>query len=645
MKRNNRGNPIQVTHRWNRPSSSCLPCRVKKRRCDRAQPCSNCVLRSIPCNYAGQSPEIPGPQGVSQLPRGVHPAKSAEVDKHNVEELLQRIRRLEDGLADKQVLSHHADLERQGVFKNFTSTSKVALGSHFVKPFNQHPPSYSNLYEHTQYPSIIDMTRELPPLRQANHLFDNFVRVLQPTLGVLHIPSTRILMERTYQCLLEGEEPPPADLMLVFAVFAGAALVWTPQLLEKLNATQWEAKSAFMAYARLALAILDHPRQTLKSSTTALVAIGTMAHLLMNTDGFPLKVHVLRHRCLLMSKDLGIHRLDTAKSREERRLKGCDMIEVEVQRRIWWWMVASDWLLSFSGGPQEGAYTFQPKHMNVNLPSNTDDEYITSTEVKQDLPLSEPTNISAFFFRVKSSELCREVIDALPSILLDSQEPTYDTILQLDKRFHDLLDSVPTFFKLDPDSIRQSQAICKERPHITWQRIGLHFSIHTRLCRLHRPYHLEGVTTAKYAYSHSVCIRSAHKILELRRTMDEVDSEVGLKPARFWTVMHHVFFAALILAMDVSFNPPSTGRPCSESQASGLGGSQTVHAGESSGFVQPSSSLPGDSALGFGLINDMGEESWENLWSEFVAVAPDLEAPQWNALLDDVDFTSQLDIY
>jgi hypothetical protein len=187
------------------------------------------------------------------------------------------------------------------------------------------------------------MTRKLPPLRQAKHLFDHFAKVLQPTFGALHIPSTRTLVEHTYQGLLEGEEPPAADLMLLFAVFAGAALVWTSQLLEKLNATQWEAKSAFMAYARLALAIMDHPRQILKSSTTALLAIGTMAHLLVNTDGFPLKVHMLRHRCLLMSRDLGIHRLDTVKAREERRAKGCDMIEVEVQRRLWWMMVASDW--------------------------------------------------------------------------------------------------------------------------------------------------------------------------------------------------------------------------------------------------------------------------------------------------------------
>jgi len=190
---------------------------------------------------------------------------------------------------------------------------------------------------------MFDFAQNLPPLRQARVLFSHFATTLQPTFGVLHIPSTKALMERNYEGLLEGEEPSAANLMLLFSIFAGAALVWTPQLLDRLQSTREEAKAAFMAYARLALDILEHPRRLIQTSTTSLVAISTMAHLLMNTDGFPLKVHLLRHRCLLMSREMEIHRLDTCKSREERRLKGCDMIEIEVQRRLWWNMVASDW--------------------------------------------------------------------------------------------------------------------------------------------------------------------------------------------------------------------------------------------------------------------------------------------------------------
>ncbi len=48
---------------------------------------------------------------------------------------------------------------------------------------------------------------------------------------------------------------------------------------------------------------------------------------------------------MLMARAMEIHRLDTAKSIEQRRVKGCNMIEIEVQRRIWWHMVASDWYI------------------------------------------------------------------------------------------------------------------------------------------------------------------------------------------------------------------------------------------------------------------------------------------------------------
>ncbi|KAJ5988827.1 hypothetical protein N7481_004037 [Penicillium waksmanii] len=472
-----------------------------------------------------------------------------------------------------------------------------------------------------------------------------------------------------------------------------------------MTTTKAGVKAAFMAYARTALAILEHPDQIIQPSTTSLVGMGILGHLLMNTDGFPIKVHLIRHRCLLMSRDLQIHRLDTVRAREERRIEGCNMIDVEVQRRVWWNMVASDWLLSFSGDPQEGAYTFQSKHMNVNLPSNTDDELITASGVQQEFPLSVPTAMSAFFARVQGSELCRDVIDALPSIMLDSQECDYETILELDAKYQKHMDDLPFFFKLDTASIEQSRQICQERPYIAWQRVSIHFSLHTRLCRLHRPYHLEGITNPKYAYSHKSCIRSAQKVLELRRSMDEIAVGIGLSPSRFWTVMHHVFFAALILAMDVSFNPhapdaesrktkvlaayqtlekskqesnylmegiqknlqtlmstlhktrPQTSGAGSSVVQSGifaetgqaparLGESSTTHEGGGDGIsVQPGSTMAVDEGLDLGMVNDLDQEGWEQLWSEFVAVAPELDVPQWSSLLEDVDFNPQLDAY
>lgn len=44
-----------MIHRWSQPLSSCSRCREKKQRCDRNQPCSNCKIRNINCEYASQS--------------------------------------------------------------------------------------------------------------------------------------------------------------------------------------------------------------------------------------------------------------------------------------------------------------------------------------------------------------------------------------------------------------------------------------------------------------------------------------------------------------------------------------------------------------------------------------------------------------
>lgn len=55
MKRNYSGAPIMSTYRASRLPVSCRPCREKKRRCDRNQPCSNCTQRRLTCVYENGS--------------------------------------------------------------------------------------------------------------------------------------------------------------------------------------------------------------------------------------------------------------------------------------------------------------------------------------------------------------------------------------------------------------------------------------------------------------------------------------------------------------------------------------------------------------------------------------------------------------
>ena len=56
--------PPQRTERTSRPRVdpvSCQSCRTKKLRCSRQQPCTNCVTRSINCDFRGRAPVEPLP--------------------------------------------------------------------------------------------------------------------------------------------------------------------------------------------------------------------------------------------------------------------------------------------------------------------------------------------------------------------------------------------------------------------------------------------------------------------------------------------------------------------------------------------------------------------------------------------------------
>lgn len=338
--------------------------------------------------------------------------------------------------------------------------------------------------------------------------------------------------------------------------------------------------------------------------------------------------------------------------------------------------------------------------MKVNYPSNADDEDITKAGILRDFPLSTAIYTSGFILRLQMSSLCRQVVDAMPSTFLESGEPDYNIIMEFDEKFQNCLKELPVFYRLDPDSIRECEQICRDKPMIPFHRLNIHFSVHTRLCLLHRSYHLKGMTNPKYAYSNTMCVRSAQTVLELRRLMEDSGTKTGMKPARFWRIMQHVFVAALLLATDVAFNPNGAGaesrraqvlsayetleksdkepgarmeglrmnmqtlmlalqkqraavpsaqprsvvvwaeNPTQPQLSVGPNESPTENNAEAIGSMPAADAVPDENLAEYNAISSevgTGEENWDSLWSEFLAVAPELDMPEWNSLLQEMD--------
>lgn len=142
--------------------------------------------------------------------------------------------------------------------------------------------------------------------------------------------------------------PQTDELLLFFSIFAGASVAWTDELLVKLEATKEEVTSDFDKYFHLAMAMADDSRKSLPQTVAAVAALANLSHVATNSDDvFPIKALILRSRCYYMCRAMMIHRLD-APAEQERRNKvdtniSPNFIDLEVQRRVWWHLVATDW--------------------------------------------------------------------------------------------------------------------------------------------------------------------------------------------------------------------------------------------------------------------------------------------------------------
>ncbi|KAF5610601.1 uncharacterized protein FSUBG_2862 [Fusarium subglutinans] len=524
-----------------------------------------------------------------------------------------------------------------------------------------------------------ESTSAFSPLKQLDLMLSFQMKLKYRSLPSQNQPPpVRAPRMTPVTCMRFDTQVPKLDeLLMLFSIFAGAALAWTDELLNRLEATKANAVSAFDCYLHSALSIIEDAEIPLLPSVTAVSAICTLAHVAINSDDIvPIKALGLRSRCYNMCREMMIHRLDSPAAQKEREISPASNIDLEVQRRIWWNMVASDWLTSFSGSSQEGIYTFIPRLMRVKQPRNVDDAELTISGDIPNLSISVPTDMTFFFLRLRTAEISREIIDAIAPLADDAPEEDYRVILQLDRKLQDFVDGLPVFCKADPESMHKSKEICELRPFIYWQRISLHLGIHARICRLHRPYHLAAYSNPRYSYSRTTILASAYKILELRRMMDDPVAKLHFRPERYWVIFLHVTSAAVALAVDLSHDPDAPDAEAIKEKVKGayetlnksrknaeslirgieknmeqvMGTLQKQRAnamtsaspaGTSSANLDsvPESAFTDVNDITVGMQEDsFGDEHSHQLWSDFLAAVPDLEEFQWTSLLQDLDF-------
>lgn len=198
-----------------------------------------------------------------------------------------------------------------------------------------------------------------------------------------------------------------------------------------------------------------------------------------------------------------------------------------------------------------------PKQMNVDHPSNTDDDLI-DYKGNYAQPSEVFTETTFQRFRIEVAIVFREVVDSTWESGCDMDELPYDLVLEFDKRLNDLLHQLDKKINLIK-SVTQEHNLsgAEDRKRSTKykifrQRNTNNFSIHTRLSRLHRPFLIRGVNDPRYAYSRMVCLRSARTVIEVGKVL--MSSSDHLDSVKIVAFNHHIFVSTMILVIDYCFN-------------------------------------------------------------------------------------------
>jgi hypothetical protein len=354
---------------------SCRFCRSRKLRCNRESPCSNCVSRGVTCES----------ENAVQPPSGTASASESE--------LLERIRKLERLVESQKVCQnetvkpHHPSpgtplrqmhsstvspetetLDNDIAYLESIYSNHELLVSHLTcssRASSDNPQQHKILSNKlvfkncpiaqiTDAPAYINhSTTSFEPLRciwlpqysEAKILLEKYVQDIDHFHHVVHTPSLPDMLSRAYTCLsVPGSVTKPAGglIFLFLGIFACATNSWTHLDCDRgLFSACAEANAQAPLWVKALEDVLDIAHRTMGVSMEGIQGVSIAAFVVLNISGFSRRCKALFNMALLLARDAGVHVLDHPSNADS-----ANLARTEIGRRLWWYLVASDWYVS-----------------------------------------------------------------------------------------------------------------------------------------------------------------------------------------------------------------------------------------------------------------------------------------------------------
>ncbi|KAG7438576.1 putative transcription factor lepB [Fusarium oxysporum f. sp. raphani] len=554
------------------PSSqrnACLSCRQRKLKCDRQQPCANCVARSVDCAEQDLPPnravKRPLPQEancsalssilsrldqietyLSPTKRSKHVSISTPIGKQ-----LNAIRFNVPSVSQPQEPASNNVAESMTLEDQMQAT-KYSVNDSFLYRALTHELSISISADYKSQKTIEPRHIQLPPKWETMRLFQVYFQYLGHVQNIIYEPHARILVDEAYDQIVNiSATTAPRGLALMLSVIALATILEPVDgNLTSAIAILKERLVLFAAYIRMAMDCLEQHRRRADHTLENVQALILLSFGIHHTETFSPRYRVLLAEAIAVSHSLGLHVVDRVPVRRGHSKVDGDPVTQEIKRRVWWYLAATDWASSKAEGTSGATYLIQPNLISTNLPKHINDTDINNPEYKE-RPLSEPTTMSYNIQRIKVAEIVRCISDLMPP---DPGEASCELILTLDAKMESLLCELPDFFKAELAESEETKQIDQSYPHIPVQRLLINLLINIFRCGLHFPYLPGRVNKTLHAFSRQASLKAARVVLSSQRGMSMTDMSHSADFMKIQGTIFHMFIGALVLTTDICCN-------------------------------------------------------------------------------------------
>ncbi|KAH7243924.1 hypothetical protein B0J15DRAFT_552781 [Fusarium solani] len=552
---------------------SCSLCRTRKLRCNRANPCSNCTIRGVRCDTVARTAS---PAPVAESPVDAEPAAT---------KLLERLARLEAVLADSGSKPEQTfeNLSRSNLasssfmstrLKNVTSDvlrlekscstqDTLGLGQDpFVvstRPIQEitEPLSFHNYggfagFDAASFVHPMTIRCVNVPLRHEAHILVNkFIADVSPFHHVIHTPSLHRVIDSLFNDLDRAKVPDTGALLLLLAICSSSTYMWT--ILDNhrcLYPDTATANSQSMMWLRAALDVVDHANRASCVTLECTQAMVIVFFQLCCREGISRRARSLAAHAIVMARELGLHRIDCDNQSSDSDGLQCTRTKTEIGRRLWWYLTATDWMLSRLSVSQQDIYSRMSGPTSVKKPRHLDDTDVGKGE-HADRPLDEPTSVSYLLQRIRLAEIVYDLPDWKGNAGSNPETTAYCRVMDEDARLRQFMRDLPPFFDLNHNAHAKTPATGSwYSPGIITQRYLLNMVLHARFCKLHIPFLARGTIEPGFAYSHDVCLESARMIIKMEHQLSTENLPFALFRRKLNVKLRSIFVACTVFVLD-----------------------------------------------------------------------------------------------